>query len=297
MTATRLSVILPTFNRADVLARTVAAWAAELVVQQDQLLIVDDGSTDATPQLLENLVLRHPGLLQFWRQSNAGPAAARNRALEVATGRWVLFAGDDVMPESGLVTAHLAAHERWPHTAVLGDIRWHPEMPQTRFIRWLGSAGAQFAFSGLKHGDALPPTMAYTSNLSLSRHLLPSVPVFDEAFRAACWEDVDLGIRLQARGVALRYAADAIALHLHPTDLKRARQRAERIGFYRALLEQKHGIVAPRRTGCREQSKRVCAPVLRAMPIDRLRSLGYRWTLAWPDWQGWQRFQRERPQT
>lgn len=311
----RVSVILPTYSRADVLERTLRAYLGQMTAGEHELLVVDDGSTDSTPELLANVAAESAGVMRFWRQENAGPAAARNRALREATGELVLFAGDDVIPEPDLIAAHLAAHERFGYsadksrsvallgqysagvsgkprgTAVLGRIQWHPELELTPFMRWLEKDGAQFAYGGsLPDGIVLPPEMHYTSNLSVPRALLPPDPVFDERFRAACWEDVDLGFRLARSGVTLQYAAGAKAWHWHPMDLAGARRRAERAGYYRAMMHAKHGIKAERRVRWWEWIKRMKAPALRVMPVGAVRRLGFRWSLAWADMVGYERF-------
>jgi len=294
----RFSVVVPTFDRTDVLERTLRAYLALAPTDETEILVVDDGSGGETATLLASIAGASGGRLRTWRQVNAGPAAARNRALREARGEFVLFAGDDVIPEPGMLETHAAAHARWETAAdgtrqplaVLGSIRWHPDLEVTPFMRWLEESGTQFAFGRVATGDLLPPTMFYSSNLSIRRSLLPPQPVFDERFRHACWEDVDLGMRLAKAGVQLRFEPAARALHWHPTDLARARDRAERVGYYGALLAKKHGVRVPRRREGFELLKRALAPILRAVPIPRLRGLGFRWSLAWPEYLGEQRF-------
>ena len=306
----RLSVILPTYSRVDVLERTLRAYLGQMAAGEDELLVVDDGSTDATPDLLARVAAESGGVLRWWRQENAGPAAARNRALREASGELVLFAGDDVIPEPDLIAAHLAAHERFarglagsgaasqlaqpPATAVLGRIQWHPELPITPFMKWLENGGVQFNYGRVQDAVELPPEMFYTSNLSIPRALLPPDPVFDEQFRSACWEDVDLGMRLKMAGVTLRYAAGARGWHWHPMDLAGAQRRAERAGYYRAMLHRKHGAPAERRVRWWEGIKRMKAPWLRAVPVGAVQRLGFRWSLAWADMVGYKRFSADK---
>lgn len=92
-----VSVILPTFNRAELLP-----GAVESVLAQSwrplELLVVDDGSSDGTPALCQALKARseQSGVAAvFLRQANAGPAAARNLALQRAGGDYIAFLDDD----------------------------------------------------------------------------------------------------------------------------------------------------------------------------------------------------------
>lgn len=289
----RWSVVIPTCSRAEVLPRTLDAYLAQLTPGEDEIVVVDDGSTDDTASILAVYAHRYPNLLRTEHQPNAGPAAARNRALQRSTGRWILFAGDDVLPAPGMLAVHAEVLASGGAVASLGLIRWHPGQTVTPFMRWLEKGGVQFAYAGITDGQSLPPEMAYSSNLAIARHHLPPQPVFDSTFRAACWEDVDLGLRLAAAGVGLRYSEAALGLHWHPTDLVRARQRAERVGYYRAQLHQKHQLPLERRPFCREVIKACAAPLLRVLPFESLRALGYRWTLARPDARGYTRFLRE----
>ncbi|WP_150118011.1 glycosyltransferase family 2 protein, partial [Meiothermus taiwanensis] len=89
------SVVIPTYNRAQLLARTVRAFLAQDGVPFE-VIVVDDGSTDATPEVLAGF--RDPRL-RVLRQPNAGLASARNAGLLQARGQYVLFNDDDIVPE------------------------------------------------------------------------------------------------------------------------------------------------------------------------------------------------------
>lgn len=293
MSAIRLSVIMPTFMRAEILPRCLDAYLAQLEPGADELIVVDDGSTDATPEILRTYAARHPQVLRLASQPNAGPASARNRGLALAEGETLLFAGDDVIPLPGTVAAHLAAHRRHPQSAVLGRIEWHPELELTPLMRWLDASGMQFDYESLRDGMRLGSAYWYSSNLSIPRSLLPRPPVFDERFRHACWEDVDLGLRLDAAGVPLHFCASALGQHWHPMDLVGAVRRAERVGYYGAMLRDKHRLAPTEFRPLRVQVKRLLAPMARALPWRGMRDRGFAWTLEWPRYQGQRRFLRE----
>jgi len=86
-----VSVIIPTFNRAAVLSRAICSVQAQSY-QDFELIVVDDGSTDKTPQLLASFDDPH---LRVVRQSNAGLSAARNRGVAESTGEYLAFLDDD----------------------------------------------------------------------------------------------------------------------------------------------------------------------------------------------------------
>lgn len=96
----RVTVIIPTYNRARFLPRAVKSILRQSDAADFDILIVDDGSSDHTPELLDNLTSMHPEI-RVLRQPNAGVAAARNTGLKnlLAETQIVTFLdSDDVIP-------------------------------------------------------------------------------------------------------------------------------------------------------------------------------------------------------
>lgn len=91
------SVVLCTYNRAESLPRVIHAVLAQEGCEFE-LLVVDDGSTDATPQLLASV---NDERLRVVRRRNGGVGAARNTGLEHARARWIVFLDDDDLPHDG----------------------------------------------------------------------------------------------------------------------------------------------------------------------------------------------------
>jgi hypothetical protein len=84
------SVIIPTFNRAALIGRTVDSVLAQ--ERSDlEVIVVDDGSADGSLELLQ----RYGGRIQILRQANKGPGAARNLGLKQASGEYVAFLDSD----------------------------------------------------------------------------------------------------------------------------------------------------------------------------------------------------------
>lgn len=107
-----ISVVIPAYNYAKTLRRA----AESVLVQMDEgaeLTIIDDGSTDETPQVVAELAEAYPNRFRAIRQTNAGSAAVRNRGIEQARGQYLIFldADDEMCPDAlSLVRRHLAAH-------------------------------------------------------------------------------------------------------------------------------------------------------------------------------------------
>lgn len=94
----RISVVIPTYNCAALLERAVRSVAAQsFPAERIEVVIVDDGSSDDTAERVRDLQQSLPVTIVYQRQANAGPAAARNRALALARGEWIAFLdADDV---------------------------------------------------------------------------------------------------------------------------------------------------------------------------------------------------------
>src|SRR5579883_3479281 len=90
-----LSVVIPTFNRADILKECLQALQHQNLPQEDyEIIVVDDGSTDETRKLLESSKLKN---LRFFHQKNQGQGVARNLGIQHAKGNIIVMIGDDII--------------------------------------------------------------------------------------------------------------------------------------------------------------------------------------------------------
>ena len=161
--APKLSVIIPTHNRRAVLARCIAALAAQ---GQDpstfEVVIADDGSEDGTAEMLAEL--RTPFALRALNLGKVGSMAARNAAIEASEGEITLVMDDDVIAGRGLIEAHLAAHREQGMVVAIG--RLDQAAPRRR--DWYARA---FAEGWNSHFDRLAEkeadwTDCYSGNMS-----------------------------------------------------------------------------------------------------------------------------------
>jgi glycosyltransferase involved in cell wall biosynthesis len=89
-----VSVVLPTYNRAELLPRAIESVIGQ-TYHDWEIVLVDDGSTDATPDLVRAYARRLGDRLNYIRQDNGGSSRARNRGIEAARGRYVAFLDSD----------------------------------------------------------------------------------------------------------------------------------------------------------------------------------------------------------
>jgi GT2 family glycosyltransferase len=178
-------------------------------------VVVDDGSTDGTPAWLESYTPRLP--TTCIRQTNSGPARARNRGVEAAQGEVVLFLGDDTEPQPGWLATHLEHHRAPTGSTPVGVIGYtaFPSDSDTPFLRFINEYGAQFGYQLIDHPRDVPFNFFYTSNVSLPRQCLADNGGFREDFPAAAWEDIEFAYRATQGGLRLRYDPRARTLHHH----------------------------------------------------------------------------------
>ncbi|HEV2075920.1 MAG TPA: glycosyltransferase family A protein, partial [Thermoleophilaceae bacterium] len=238
-----LSIVIPTRDRAATLAETLSCVLAQRAPAGGfEVVVVDNGSTDRTPELLLQLAADHGPRFRHVLEQRPGPAAARNAGVAAARGELVMFLGDDMEPATDdLLLDHVALHQRHPEPeyAVLGRVAWNERLPVTPLMRWL-ETGPQFAFELLEPGPVEPSAYLYTAQLSLKRAVFESVGGFDTRFPYAAVEDMELGIRLAAKGLILDYRPELLVLHTHPTPLARWLERMRLTGRSVALLERIH---------------------------------------------------------
>ena len=234
------SVVIPTFERPDTLLMVLDALGRQAAPPDFEVIVVDDGSRDSTAARLSALSPAYP--LRFFRQENSGPAAARNRGVEEAKGRWILFLGDDTVPEADLLAVHARAHaEPRPHpVAVLGYTTWPRDRRVTPFLHHINEYGLQFGYGLIEDPESVPFNFFYTSNISLPRALLRAAGLFDTTFPHAAWEDIEIAYRMMRTGMRILYRPAAVARHYHDITFASFRRRQEKAGEAAAIFYEKH---------------------------------------------------------
>ncbi len=237
---TSFSVVIPTFRRPDTLFRVLDALGRQESPPQFEVVVVDDGSGDSTPERLRAYRPSYP--LRSLFQENSGPARARNRGVEEARGDIVLFLGDDTVPEPPLLSVHAAAHaepREYP-VAVLGYTTWPRERRVSPFLHHINEYGLQFGYGLIEDPESVPFNFFYTSNISLPRRLLQSAGLFDTTFPHAAWEDIEMAYRLTREGMRIVYRPAAVARHYHDITFRSFRLRQEKSGEAAAIFFEKH---------------------------------------------------------
>ncbi len=209
------SVIISTYNRCDALEQTLLALARQDIADDCyEVVVVDDGSTDATAEVLSQVEV--PYALRVQRLAvNRGISAGRNAGLLAARGRYLILLSDDLIVGETFISAHVRTLERFPDAWVVGGFSQLDALRATPFGRYLDGLerGFQVARTGSPVAPGVFEMLAPTArNMSLPRSDVARVGLFDERFLVTC-EDQDLAQRASERGVRFLYNADIRCIH------------------------------------------------------------------------------------
>ncbi|MCG5058667.1 MAG: glycosyltransferase [Limnoraphis sp. WC205] len=230
------SFIIPTYNRLPILKKCLTALEHQnytASVQNYEVILVDDGSTDGTLEWLQNHQQDFPHVRCF-EQPHQGPAAARNLGVEKAEGDTIIFIDSDLVVTETFLQAHAQTlveaaknNDRiFTYGRVINTCNF--ENPTNEPYKITDFSAAYFA----------------TGNVAIARHWLLEAGLFDTRFQLYGWEDLELGVRLKKLGLTLIKCPQAVGYHWHPPfqleQLPRLIEREVQRGRMGVLFYQKH---------------------------------------------------------
>ncbi len=218
------SVIIPTHNRAEILGRVLSYYACQAKPDQDfEILVVDDGSTDGTESIFDNLkdaeINGGTGILAGYKDRiltvkkgwylpdtdeslfigksslfvryigirKSGRSTARNVGIGFSAYPLIIFADDDIFVEPEFIKKHSAAHANDDRLVVMGKVIHTQDLDNPFSATWkLKDINTAFLSTG---------------NASVLKKYIVKAGLFDERYTVYGWEDFDLGIHLQEIGV------------------------------------------------------------------------------------------------
>ncbi len=208
----RASVVLPTHGRRASLLRVLRALGRQDVLAGTfEVVVVCDGDVDGSAAACRALAPALPYALCVIEQPNGGPAAARNRGVAEARAALIVFLDDDVVPDAGLIAAHLAAQQGQSERVTIGPLLPPPDARLNAWGAWEERALCR-QYDAMMAGQwSATYRQFYTGNASVLKQHILAAGGFDPSFRRA--EDVELALRLRDRGLNFAFLPEARGWH------------------------------------------------------------------------------------
>jgi GT2 family glycosyltransferase/glycosyltransferase involved in cell wall biosynthesis len=236
-----ISVIIPTFNRADLLSRSLESLVNQsLPKDQFEVVVIDDGSSDRTGDVCRDFAKSIP--LRYQHEENSGISAAKNMGIFISQAKLLFFFDDDDVADKNLLREHIKTHSLYPEetVAVLGYTTWHPSLPLTHVMNFVTNIGHfLFSYSNLKDGQALDFTYFWGGRSSCKKSLLVKHGIFNQLFRFGS-EDIELGYRLSNFGLKVIYNANAKSFMIRPLTYDQFCQRCIKQGKSQYIFSKMH---------------------------------------------------------
>jgi glycosyltransferase involved in cell wall biosynthesis len=183
----KVSVIIPTYNRAHVLREAIDSVLSQKYSDLE-LLVVDDGSTDHTKEVVSSYTSK----LAYIYQEHKGVSAARNRGIKHAKGDYLAFLDSDDLWLPDKLSTQMRFMEDHPEIHICyTEERWI-----RRGVR-VNPMKKHRKYSGMIFEHCLPLCIVSPSSVLIARSLLEEIGVFDEELKVC--EDYDLWLRISAR--------------------------------------------------------------------------------------------------
>jgi glycosyltransferase involved in cell wall biosynthesis/peptidoglycan/xylan/chitin deacetylase (PgdA/CDA1 family) len=263
----KFSIVIPTYERRDMVVRTVAALERQ-VEGEFEVIVVVDGSTDGTAAALNRLSPPFP--LTVVEQPNSGAGKARNAGVVAARGEVVLFLDDDMEADPSLLIEHERSL-REGADLVLGDVPLHPDSPRN-VLSWGVGAWAHARLERLTApGAEIQLGDLLTGQMSIPRATFDRVGGFDARFtrdESFAGGDIDFGYRVIKAGCRIVFNPAAVSYQYYDVDPAKYLRRAREIGAADQELMLKHPERAEQLAGgpyfYRRRARWLLGPLVRA---------------------------------
>lgn len=218
-----LSIIIATYNRDTLLRECLAVLARQPFAQDDEVIVVDNGSTDSTFRVVHDMRSAFPVPLRYLVEETPGKCHALTRALSAAHGDVLAFTDDDVIVGDRWLTAIRRAFQNPELMLLAGRVEPRWERPAPRWLRWRNDNGTYTALTSplaiLHYGaeEDLEAQTAIGANMVIRRSAVDAVggfPLHLGKLRGTLLsgEDHDICQRIKARGFKARYVP-AVRVH------------------------------------------------------------------------------------
>ena len=265
------SIIIPTCNRSEKLHNCLLALSNQTQSDGDfEVIVVVDGSTDDTLEMLSNLEMPFP--LRIIQQPNAGQPAALNRGAAESRGQVFIFLDDDIVVVPQFVSEHLRLHKTADRVIGIGQITLTLPSNADWFARGFAQ-GWQIHYDEFNRGRREPDwDDCYGGNMSVSRAVFLAVGGNVTDLRRGY--DVELAYRLKQYGCSFKYLPDAIGNQFEHKGFRELSADSEFAGKASVELVRRYPATETRLFGDFQKNRRSWFLLWRLLEITNVSARG-----------------------
>ncbi len=227
------SIIIPTFNGEKRVGKTIEALLSQNTDKAFEIIVVNDGSSDRTLELLEEYNKKDQRVI-ILDQKNAGPAAARNNGAKHAQGDIILFTDDDCIPEPDWFEHMIRPFDDKEIAGAKGTYLCAQKEDVAKFVQ----IEYEFKYEKLKRHNTIDTIDTYSA--AFRKDIFLELGGYDETFPVACAEDFEFSYRMSGKGHKMVFVPEAKVWHHHPDTLKWYLQKKYKFAYWRWLAIKKN---------------------------------------------------------
>ena len=203
----KISVVIPTHNRSDALAKTLLKLSEQQFTEQWELIVVNNRCVDDTDEVIRRQ--HFPAPLRLVHEEKPGVAAARNAGIAIARGQYIILLDNDILVEPDFLRRHYDLLLANPGCWIMGQVVNLPEQGGTPFGKYRQSL---YGYIPRESAGGEAYWLA-GSNISLPRSDWERLGGFDERFSGANVEDYDFAVRAWDAGIKILFRPSIVAIH------------------------------------------------------------------------------------
>lgn len=212
-----ISVILPTHNRSSSLKKTLLSLINQTYPKSRyEIIVVDDGGSDGTKNMIEELNKQTNSKIHYLWQKNQGPAAARNFGIKHSKSGIIAFTDDDCIVNPDWLEKIASAFSKDKDATIVGG---ETIPPKGEIVAAVGQGLTKNAFfdyvNGKKEAIFFP-----TCNAAFRKAVFGKAGYFDEDFPLAAGEDLEFSWRCFKKGLKMLYAPEIVVTHYCTPNLR-----------------------------------------------------------------------------
>ena len=231
-TQTSVSVVIPCYNGLPYLTHALDSAIAQ-THRPIQVIIVDDGSKDDSPEVIREYIRQHPKHpIELIQQPNGGEPAARNTGIHAATGQWVAMLDTDDWWEPDKLEKQVAAAHEAGSDCVLVHTGVAVHLPDESVVQ--NDLEKPARRTGWCTASLLEPASIGHPSIMIRRDALTQIGGYDESFRQSC--DIDLYFRLSVVGT-FAFVPQHL-LHYRKHEKQMSSSQIDQIPFHHRAVRQ-----------------------------------------------------------